>query len=378
MKSFIDLRSDTVTLPPLNMRKAIARAELGDDVYGEDPTVNELERLVARTLGKEAAILTPSGTMANLLAILAHCSQRKKLLVGDLSDIWKWEAGGASLLGGLLYHPLATLSNGEIPIEAMDVALYGEQDSQCVPAGLICLENTHCLCGGKVLSLEYLAQVHEFAQRRSLPVHMDGARIFNASVSMGVDVRYITTFADSITICLSKGLAAPVGSVLAGRSSFINNARRLRKMLGGGMRQAGILAAGGIYSLEQMVERLAEDHTNARYMAQGLAEIPGIQVALEPPQTNIVFFTLADTEISLKYFLYALENEGVRVMELGKGKIRAVTHYGVSQADIKFCIEAVGRALARARAAASPVAAADFLPWQQETEKPLELAGIVP
>jgi threonine aldolase len=378
MKSFIDLRSDTVTLPPLNMRKAIARAELGDDVYGEDPTVNELERLVARTLGKEAAILTPSGTMANLLAILAHCSQRKKLLVGDLSDIWKWEAGGASLLGGLLYHPLATLSNGEIPIEAMDVALYGEQDSQCVPAGLICLENTHCLCGGKVLSLEYLAQVHEFAQRRSLPVHMDGARIFNASVSMGVDVRYITTFADSITICLSKGLAAPVGSVLAGRSSFINNARRLRKMLGGGMRQAGILAAGGIYSLEQMVERLAEDHTNARYMAQGLAEIPGIQVALEPPQTNIVFFTLVDTEISLKYFLYALENEGVRVMELGKGKIRAVTHYGVSQADIKFCIEAVGRALARARAAASPVAAADFLPWQQETEKPLELAGIVP
>jgi threonine aldolase len=378
MKSFIDLRSDTVTLPPLNMRKAIARAQLGDDVYGEDPTVNDLERQVARTLGKEAAILTPSGTMANLLAILAHCSQRKRLLVGNLSDIWKWEAGGASLLGGLVYDPLPTLPNGEVPIEAMDAALYGEQDFQCVPAGLICLENTHCLCGGKVLSLEYLAQVYEFAQRRSLPVHLDGARIFNAAVSMGMDVRHIATFADSVTICLSKGLAAPVGSVVAGRSSFINSVRRLRKMLGGGMRQAGIIAAGGLYSLEQMVDRLAEDHMNARQLAQGLAEIPGIEIASEPPQTNIVFFTLADTELSLKYFLYALENEGVRVSELGKRRIRAVTHYGVGSEDIKFAIEAVGRALARARAASSPVATGDFLPWHHEAERPLELAAIVP
>lgn len=377
MKSLIDLRSDTVTLPPLNMRKAIARAQLGDDVYGEDPTVNDLERLAARTLGKEAAMLTPSGTMANLLAILTHCSQRKRLLVGDQSDIWKWEAGGASVLGGLVYHPLPTLPNGEIPIEAMDAALYGEQDFQCVPTGLICLENTHCLCGGKVLSLEYLAQVCEFAQRRSLPIHLDGARIFNAAVSMGMDVRHIATFADSVTICLSKGLAAPVGSVLAGRSSFINHARRLRKMLGGGMRQAGIVAAGGVYSLEQMVERLSEDHTNARSLAQGLAEIPGIEISQEPPQTNIVFFTLADSEISLKYFLYALENEGVRVMELGKRKIRAVTHYGVSPEDIKFAVEAVGRALARARAASSPVATADMLPWHQEAEKPFEMTAIV-
>jgi threonine aldolase len=372
MKSSIDLRSDTVTLPPLNMRKAIARAQLGDDVYGEDPTVNDLERLAARTLGKEAALLTPSGTMANLLAILTHCSQRKRLLVGDQSDIWKWEAGGASVLGGLIYHPLPTLANGEIPVEAMDAALYGEQDSQCVPTGLICLENTHCLCGGKVLSLEYLAQVHEFAQRRSLPIHLDGARIFNASVSMGMDVRHIATFADSVTICLSKGLAAPVGSVLAGRSSFISHARRLRKMLGGGMRQAGIIAAGGVYSLEQMVDRLSEDHANARYLAQGLAEIPGIEISSEPPQTNIVFFTLADAELSLKYFLYALENEGVRVMELGRRKIRAVTHFGVSLEDIKFTIESVERALTRARAASSPVAAADFVPWQ-----PFEMA-IVP
>src|SRR6266567_1616614 len=243
MKSLIDLRSDTVTLPPLNMRKAIARAELGDDVYGEDPTVNDLERLVARVLGKEAAIFTPSGTMANLLAILGHCAQRKRLLVGDMSDIWKWEAGGASLLGGLVYDPLPTLPTGEVPIDAMEAALYNEQDFQCVPAGLICLENTHCLCGGKVLSLEYMAQVQEFAQRRSLPVHLDGARIFNAAVATGIDVRHIAAFADSVTICLSKGLASPVGSLVAGRSSFINGIRRLRKMLGGGMRQAGVLAA---------------------------------------------------------------------------------------------------------------------------------------
>jgi threonine aldolase len=377
MKDPIDLRSDTVTLPPLNMRKAIARAQLGDDVYREDPTVNDLERMVARKLGKEAALLTPSGTMANLLAILSHCSQRKRLLVGDLSDIWKWEAGGASLLGGLVYDPLPTQPNGEIAIAAMEAALYGEQDFQCVPAGLICLENTHCWCGGKVLSLEYLARVYEFAQRRSLPVHMDGARLFNAAVSMGMDVRHFATFADSITICLSKGLAAPVGSVLAGRSSLINNARRLRKMLGGGMRQAGIVAAGGIYSLEKMVDRLSEDHANARVLAEGLAEIPGVEISPEPPQTNIVFFTLADHELSLKYFLYSLENEGVRVSELGRRRLRAVTHYGVSPEDIKFAIEAVGRALAHTRAAALPVAA-DFQPWHQEAEGALEMTTFAP
>src|SRR5215469_4283382 len=266
MKPIIDLRSDTVTLPPLNMRKAIARAQLGDDVYGEDPTVNELERLAARILGKEAAIFVPSGTMANLLAIISHCRDKKRLLVGDQSDIWKWEAGGASVLGGLVYDPLPTLPNGEVPIEAMEAALYYEHDFQCVPAGLICLENTHCFSGGKVLSLDYLAQVFEFAQHRTLPVHLDGARIFNAAVATGMDVSQIASFADSVTVCLSKGLAAPVGSLLAGRSSFIHYARRWRKMLGGGMRQAGVLAAAGIYALQQMVHRLGEDHVNARHL----------------------------------------------------------------------------------------------------------------
>lgn len=373
MKPTIDLRSDTVTLPPLNMRKAIARAQLGDDVYGEDPTVNDLERLAARILGKDAAMFAPSGTMANLLAILAHCNQKKRLLVGDQSDIWKWEAGGASVVGGIVYDPLPTLPNGEVPIEAMEAALYYEKDYQCVPAGLISLENTHCLSGGKVLSLEYLSQVYEFAQRRSIAVHLDGARIFNAAVATGINVRHIASFADSVTICFSKGLAAPVGSLLAGRSSFIQHAKRLRKMLGGGMRQAGILAAAGIYALEHMVSRLAEDHASARQLAEGLAAIPGIEIDPQPPQTNIVFFTLADTNLSLKYFLYVLENEGVRINELGKRRIRAVTHYGISQEDIKFSIEAVRRALASARNAASPVPA--MMPWQEQEQSYMEIAS---
>lgn len=367
MNYLIDLRSDTVTLPPPEMREAIAFAELGDDVYGEDPTVNALESLAARMLGKEAAILVPSGTMANLLAIMGHCSHRKRLLVGDLSDIWRWEAGGASVLGGLVYHTLSTTANGELPIEDMEAALYGEEDSQCVPTGLICLEDTHCLCGGRVLSLEYLAQVYDFAQNHNLPVHLDGARIFNAAVAMGVSVSRITGFADSVSICLSKGLAAPVGSLIGGSRSFIAQTRKLRKMVGGGMRQAGVLAAAGIYALEQMVERLADDHANARHLAEGLSQISEIQIDPEPPQTNIVFWTLSDPKLSLKYFIYSLENAGVHVSELGKGRIRAVTHYGIGEEEIEFAVKAVRRALAQSRPA--------FFPPQVDAMSPASLGG---
>ncbi len=367
MNYLIDLRSDTVTLPPPEMREAIACAELGDDVYGEDPTVNALESLAARMLEKEAAILVPSGTMANLLAIMGHCSQRKRLLVGDLSDIWRWEAGGASVLGGLVYHPLSTAPNGELPIKDMEAALYGEEDSQCVPTGLICLEDTHCLTGGRVLSLEYLAQVYDFAQDHNLPVHLDGARVFNAAVAMGVSVSRITGFADSVSICLSKGLAAPVGSLIGGSRSFIAQTRKLRKMIGGGMRQAGVLAAAGIYALEQMVERLADDHANARHLAEGLSQISEIQIDPEPPQTNIVFWTLSDPKLSLKYFMYSLQNAGVHVSELGKGRIRAVTHYGIGEEDIEFAIKAVRRALVQSRPA--------FFPAQVEAMSSASLGG---
>jgi threonine aldolase len=246
----------------------------------------------------------------------------------------------------LFYHPLETQENGEIPIDAMEAALYDDHDFQCVPAGLICLEDTHCLCGGTVLSLEYLEQAYEFAQRKGLPIHLDGARLFNAAVAMNVDVRQITWMADSVSLCLSKSLGAPVGSLVAGRATFIHHLRRLRKMIGGGMRQAGIVAAAGIYALEHMVGRLAEDHVHARLLAEGLAQIPGIHVE-RSPQTNIVFWTLSNPEASLKSFIYALENQGVRVLELGKGRIRAVTHYGITTEEIRFAIEAVRKAVVR-------------------------------
>lgn len=348
MSSSIDLRSDTVTLPPPEMRQAIAGAPLGDDVYGEDPTVNALEARVADILGKEAAILTPSGTMANLMALMAHCSSRKRILVGDLSDIWNWEAGGASILGGLLYHPLPTSPNGELSICDIETALYDEENSQCVRAGVICLENTHCLCGGRALSLEYLSRLHGSAQSWSLPVHLDGARLFNAAVALGIDARQIAASADSVTICLSKGLAAPIGSVLAGTEAFVGQVRRLRKMLGGGMRQAGIIAGAGIYALENMIDRLSEDHANAARLAQGLKQIAGIQV--QSPQTNMVFWTLIDPDLSLTSFLRALKDEGVHIAELRKGRLRAVTHYGISARDIDFTVQAVGRALANCQA----------------------------
>jgi threonine aldolase len=366
MSSTIDLRSDTVTLPPPEMREAIASAELGDDVYSEDPTVNELEWLTARKLGKEAAILTPSGTMANLLAIMGHCFLRKRLLVGDMSDIWRWEAGGASVLGGLVYHPLPTQANGEVSIEALETALWGEQDFQCVPTGLICLEDTHCLTGGRALSLDYLAQVCQFAQRRSLPIHLDGARIFNAAVAMGVDVREIAGTATSVSVCLSKGLAAPVGSLVAGTAEFVAKLRRLRKMIGGGMRQAGILAAAGIYALEHMIERLADDHANARCLAQGLRHIPGIEVDPEPPQTNIVFWKLAPGS-NLKSFICALEYQGVLVSELGKGRIRAVTHYGITREDCEFAVKAIRRVVEQSQS--------DSVSYRPEPQPVEELAG---
>lgn len=358
MKYPIDLRSDTVTLPPLEMRKAIARAELGDDVYGEDPTVHKLEALTARMLGKESALLTPSGTMANLLAILGHCPRRKRLLVGDLSDIWRWEAGGGSILGGLVYHPLPTNTNGEIPVEEMEDALYGEDDPQCVRTGLICLENTHCLSGGRVLSLPYLSRVRDFARTHFIPVHLDGARIFNAAVAAGLDVRQITEFADSVTVCLSKSLAAPVGSLVAGSREFIQELRRLRKMIGGGMRQAGVLAAAGIYALEHMMARLTEDHDNAKHLAAGLAQVPGIEISPEPPQTNMVFWTLSNPDLNVRNFLCAVENHGVRISELGKRRIRAVTHYGISRQDTEYAIRAVRSALQQTERTTSEDAAA--------------------
>jgi threonine aldolase len=342
----VDLRSDTVTLPPPGMLEAICRAELGDDVYGEDATVNRLESLSAERLGKEAAVLLPSGTMGNLLSLLAHCQRGQKVLVGDRSDIWLWEAGGASALGGLVYHPVPTGPGGELPIEELAAAVGEVEDPQCAAPGAICLETTHCMAGGRPLSLAYLARVRAFADERGLPVHLDGARLFNAALALGMEARHIAALADSVMFCLSKGLAAPVGSMVVGGAAFIARVRRLRKMVGGGMRQAGIIAAGGIFALERMVDRLAEDHLNARLLFEGLAAMRGIVRDPEPPDTNIVFWRLAEGPAAAASFIDALALEGVAVGELGYGQIRAVTHYGIGPADIEATVQAVARVMA--------------------------------
>ncbi len=342
----IDLRSDTVTLPTPEMRQAITEAPLGDDVYGEDPTINRLEALAAEKVGKEAALLVVSGTMGNLCALLAHCARGDEALIGDESHIYHYEGGGASVLGGIALHPIRTMPNGELPLDALAAAIRDPYDDHEALTRLICLENTHNRCGGTVLAPDYMRSVHSFAHERGLRIHLDGARLFNAAVAMGVDTREITRHVDSVQFCLSKGLAAPVGSILAGDTDFIIKARRLRKLVGGGMRQAGIIAAAGIVALEQMVDRLAEDHANARLLAEGLVSFPQITIDLATVQTDIVIFKLQDERWTPGAFVRALSERGLLVGELGYGRIRAVTHYGIDSGNIEEALEAVRATLA--------------------------------
>jgi threonine aldolase len=341
----IDLLSDTVTLPTPAMRAAIGAAAMGDDVYGEDPTVARLEALAASTLGKEAAVLMPSGTMANLAAMLCHCARGAEVVVGDESDLYNYEAGGASVVGGLVLHPVRTQPDGRLDLADLAAAIRDPEDDQCAPAGVICVENTHNRCGGRVLPLGYLGEVEHFAAVHGVPVHLDGARIFNAACALDVPVARIARHADSVQFCLSKGLSAPIGSMLAGTARLIRNARRVRKMLGGGMRQAGIIAAAGIVALEQMVGRLADDHANARRLARGLAELSGIAIDPSAVETNLVFFRISDDRFTWQSFLHALQRRGVRMGELGYGRIRAVTHSGIAISDIDQVVAAVADVL---------------------------------
>ena len=276
----IDLRSDTVTLPTPAMLDAIARAELGDDVFHEDPTVNRLERLAAEMTGKDAAVFVPSGTMGNLASLLAHAGRGHEVLVGDEAHIYHYEAGGAAALGGLVYHPIPTHPDGTLPLDALEAAIRpSAHDYHAAPAGVVCLENTHNRCSGAVLAPEYMAEVAALAARHGVPVHLDGARLFNAVVATAsVRVTDFTRHVSSVQLCLSKGLAAPAGSLIAGDEAFVDRARRVRKMLGGGMRQVGVLAAAGIVALTTMVDRLAEDHANARLLAERLAPLPGVDL----------------------------------------------------------------------------------------------------
>jgi len=342
----IDLRSDTVTLPTPEMRRAIAEAPLGDDVYGEDPTINALEALAAERAGKEAAMLVASGTMGNLCAILAHCGRGQEAIVGDQSHIYHYEGGGASVLGGVAFHLVPTDPSGELPLPTLRAAVRDADDSHEAITRLICLENTHNRCGGVVLSPEYMAAVHRFAQERGLLVHLDGARMFNAAVALGVDVREITRHVDTVQFCLSKGLAAPVGSILAGDAAFITRARRVRKLVGGGMRQAGIIAAAGIVALEQMVDRLAEDHANARLLAERLATFPQIAIDLHTVQTDIVIFRLREEYGAPEAFAHAVAERGLLIGGIGRDYIRAVTHYGIDAGDIEEALEIVRATLA--------------------------------
>lgn len=342
----IDLRSDTVTLPTEAMRQAVFNAELGDDVFVEDPTTIRLEKMAAERMGKEAAMLVASGTMGNLVCVLTHCRRGEEVILGNQSHTFIYEGGGIAALGGIHPHTIANQPDGKLLLEDIESAI--RADNVHFPrTRLVCLENTQNRCGGAVLTPEYTEAVAELAHGRGLLLHIDGARIFNAAVALGVDVKKLVRHADSVSFCLSKGLSAPVGSLICGSKEFIAEARRNRKMVGGGMRQAGIIAAAGITALEEMIDRLAEDHANAKHMAEGIARIPGLAVELERVQTNIVFFDLVGGKVTDEELVAKLGSRGVKVLRSAPGRIRAVTHYGISSDDIDFALSALAEVMKR-------------------------------
>ncbi|NLH18314.1 MAG: low-specificity L-threonine aldolase [Phycisphaerae bacterium] len=328
----IDLRSDTVTLPTEAMRKAMAEAELGDDVFGEDPSVNRLQEVAAERMGMEAALFVPSGTMANLVCALTHCGRGEEAIVGNQAHMFIYEAGGMAAVGGIHPHAIANQSDGTLAID--DIRNAVRTDNVHFPRSrLICLENTHNRCEGAVLGPDYLQSVVALAREKSLRIHLDGARIFNASIALGCQVRNLTHGMDSVSFCLSKGLSAPVGSLVCGSKDFVREARRRRKLLGGGMRQAGVLAAAGIVALQQMVDRLAEDHENARRLAAGIQSMSAFRLA-NPPQTNMVYAEWLDGNVSADQFLAETNHRGLRFLVTGHRRFRMVTHYGINASDI--------------------------------------------
>jgi threonine aldolase len=338
--TIIDLRSDTVTLPTPAMREAIFHADLGDDVFAEDPTINRLEAMTAERLGMEAALLVVSGTMGNITCVLTHCARGEEVILGGSSHIFLNEAGGMSALGGIFPHTIPNLPDGTMRLEDIEAAIRGE-NIHFPRTRLVCLENTHNRCYGAALTPEYTAAVVSRAKKRGISVHLDGARIFNAAAALGVNVRELTRGVDSVNVCLSKGLAAPVGSVICGSKEFIGRARRIRKMLGGGMRQAGIIAAAGIVALQSMVDRLAEDHINARRLAEGIAGIPGLVTEPDRVRTNILYIDLVDQRFSDDEFMTLLEKQGLRLSHPGPACFRMLTHYGIGATEIDAALAAL-------------------------------------
>lgn len=324
----IDLRSDTVTQPTAAMRAAMAAAELGDDVFGDDPTVNALQARMAALLGKEAALFVPTGTQSNLCGLMAHCQRGDEYLVGQMAHTYRWEGGGAAVLGSIQPQPLPQQADGSIALADIEAAIKPD-DAHFARSRLLALENTW---GGQVLPLPYIEAATALAHRRGLVTHLDGARLFNAVVASGTPVQQIAQHFDSVSVCFSKGLGAPVGSALVGSKELIARAHRIRKMLGGGMRQAGVLAAAALHALDHHVERLADDHAHARTLAEGLQGLPGVTV--QPPQTNILFVDLAPDRAA--GVVERLRAAGV--LCTGLYRLRFVTHLDVSAADIQRAI----------------------------------------
>lgn len=326
----IDLRSDTVTKPTSAMRAAMTEAEVGDDVYGEDPTVNRLEALAAETIGTDAAVFVPSGTQGNLLGLLSHCERGDEYIVGQQAHTYKYEGGGAAVLGSIQPQPLEFEPDGSLNLSDVAKAIKPD-DYHFARTRLLCLENTQ---EGKVLPLDYLEEAAQFAQQHKLRLHLDGARVFNAAVELNAEVYTITRHFNSVSFCLSKGLGAPVGSVLCGSNELIGKARRWRKVLGGGMRQAGILAAAGIYALNNHVQRLADDHANAKSLAQGLTQMEELTIDPELVQTNMVFVSVdKEQSFALREFL---KKHGI-IIAAGEA-MRLVTHLDVTVDDIQTVI----------------------------------------
>jgi len=342
--AIIDLRSDTVTLPTSEMLDAIKKAKLGDDVFGEDSTVNKLQEMAAEKMGKEAALLVPSGTQANLVSLMSNCQRGELVLLEAESHIYWYEVGGIAAIAGLLPWPIKA-SKSTFEPQQLESALRPKNIHFPTPA-LVCIENTHNRYGGVVVTPSQLEAIGEIAKKHSLKVYMDGARIFNASVALKIDVKEFTKHVDNLMFCLSKGLSCPVGSIIVGNRDFIDRARKNRKILGGGMRQAGIIAAPGIIALEKMIDRLKIDHDNAKFLSEKLAKIQGIYIDLKNVQTNMVTFDL-DFSINCDTFLQKLRENGILALAQAKNRVRLVMHRGIEREHVEKVAATIGEALNR-------------------------------
>lgn len=338
---FVDLRSDTVTLPTPEMRKAMYEAEVGDDVYREDPTITKLEELGAEITGKEAGLFVTSGTMGNQVAVMVHTQKSDEIICEAESHIYFYEVGGMACLSGAQPRPVAA-KHGILTPELIRGVIRDQRDIHVPKTGLICIENTHNRAGGTCYSIEQLAGIKALAEQHNIPVHMDGARIFNAAVALNTTPKQLTQYADTVQFCISKGLAAPVGSLIVGSREFIEYARRFRKMVGGGLRQAGFMAAAGIVALTSMIDRLAEDHDNANKLGQAAANL-GLDIDLSTVQTNIVIFNVASLGVNAEQFSAKLLEQGIKANPFGEYNIRMVTHYGITTEDIDYTASVLAR-----------------------------------